>query len=226
MRDTFSFGRIIDTNRDILHDNSAHGGPHQDLHLEFIATTQRPHPAQFAQRIESKAGLRILQGMPGLDLIPKIRKAVGKGIFGGHVFRRQIPGSYQQAIRDSFDPLNKSGNILGVVLPIRIDGNCIPESSSRSRQQAGSQRISFPAIVRIGDNANIGNGGEQLRGHVGRAVIDHKDIGTIALHPGDHLRQCSRVVVSWNNHRTLHASHPFGPGYGYRINHFSVQKSL
>ena len=129
------------------------------------------------------------------------------GLLGGelvHALEAYLP---------PLDAFDEAGNVVGVVLPVGVDGQGVAEARLACGAEPAAQGVPLAAVAGVGDGADALRRGEHLGRAVRRAVVDHEDVGAVAPHAGDDPAQRPVVVVGGNHHGAAQPSGPFGPGY-------------
>jgi hypothetical protein len=135
-----------------------------------------------------------LAAHPAVDLATEPRHARGMG----HAI------AHDEAGAGLFGALEEGREILGRMLAVTVHGHRPGEPLLTRRRPAMNQSGAFALGMVMAEDPGAG-GLRESAGTVGGTVVDHEDVGEVALDTGDEVTDGQRLVETRDDHATVRA---------------------
>src|SRR5262249_4862709 len=104
------------------------------------------------------------------------------------------------------DGLQEDGDTGRLVLAVAVHRHQHVHAALHGVSERGDQGSAVAAVVRVGDDRQVGPAGEQFAGAGGRAVVDDEDLGAVAADLVQHGVEVPLFVVDRNGGQQLHTA--------------------
>ena len=199
MGNSFSLRGIIDLYGDAFDGRSLPGGKDEEFEFGFVAGGQKAEAREAIQRVGSVAGLGVGEVHPGVEAEPEVGEAVGEGVALRHTFGGYVAAADNQGSGVVLYGGEEFGEVVGIVLEVGVDGDAVGVAEGAGLTEAGSERCTFAPVALVGDDSKVVGGslegGKDLRGGVGAAVIDDYNIAAVLQDFTEERSEGSGIIV-------------------------------
>lgn len=206
MRDAILFGWIIYTNWNRFDPNPVPGCKDQQFEFCLITGCDKAQPMQMTEGIKTIAALGIGKVLPRLESEPEVGEARGEDGTLRFVLMLEFPSANDDGWFVQFlHLLQEQGQILGVMLSIAVNRDCIIVSQGQRLAKTCYQRMTLASVLFARNDLNgVRVLLQNLHCAIRRTIVNHQDVGRVGLQAvEDRLERC-RIVVCGNKNDVAH----------------------